>query len=184
MFSAPAVVLLDSFEGILNQKTVDYGSADNSGLNIKADNELKVCGEQSLRLEYQLHPSGYMWAARGYGLDVKGAAKWEIEPTAVKWKAYDAFSIQMHGNNSGAVIAFDIKDSGGEVWRSLLDDDFTGWKEIIIPIKNFFPRSDWQPDTAEKNEVLDYPVKSFQFEPRLPGARSHNFDCIKVIKSK
>ena len=29
--------------------------------------------------------------------------------------------------------------------------------------------SDWQPDDAVKNGVLDFPLKSFQFEPRTPG---------------
>ena len=78
--------------------------------------------------------------------------------------------------------AFDIKDKGQEVWRFLLDDDFTGWKEIACSLKEFFPRKDWQPETAERNEVLDFPIMSFQFEPRLPGKGTYYFDCLKLVK--
>jgi hypothetical protein len=182
--SAPRELVIDSFEGVLNSETVDFGAGEGSSLEVRADKELKVCGEQSIKLIYNLRPSSYMWMARGYNLDVKGAAQWEEEPENIAWKKYNAVSLQMYGRNSGAVIAFDIKDNGGELWRFLLDDDFDGWKEIVCPFKNFFPRGDWQPQTAERNEVLDFPITSFQFEPRLPGQRECNFDCIKAVKIK
>ncbi len=152
----PNEVLLDSFEGEISPKTVDFGSADNCLLKVTANKVLKVCGEQSLKIDYVLRPSGYMWIARGYNLDVKGAAKWNVSPQEINWKKYKIISLQMYGRNSEGVIAFDLKDSGGEIWRFLLDDDFAGWKEIACPINQFFPRKDWQPDTAEKNEVIDY----------------------------
>jgi len=181
---APKKVMIDSFEGQIDKETVDYGAAEGSLLKVEADASIKMCGAQSLKIDYELKPSGYMWIARGYNLDVKGAAKWEVPPQDIKWRAYNAISLQMYGSNSGGVVAFDIKDKGGEIWRYIIDDDFTGWKEIICPFKDFFPRKDWQPDSAAKNETLDFPVMSFQFEPRLPGKGVYYFDCVKLLRVK
>lgn len=125
-----------------------------------------------------------MWMARGFNLDVKGANAWEIKPEDIFWSRYNAISISMYGANTGGVIAFDIKDAQGELWRFLLEDDFDGWREVICPFKHFFDRQDWQPDDAEVNGVLDFPIVSFQFEPRLPGEGVYYFDCVKVIKTK
>ena len=182
--SAPVEVTIDSFEGPLTKETVDYGASEGTSLKVEADTTIKMCGSQSLKIEYELKPSGYMWIARGYNLDVKGAAKWEVLPQDVKWRAYNAISLEMYGSNSGGVVAFDIKDKGGEIWRYIIDDDFTGWKEIICPFKDFFVRKDWQPDSATKNETLDFPVMSFQFEPRLPGKGVYYFDCVKLVRIK
>lgn len=176
-------LLIDSFEGELNRETVDFGAGEGSLLSITACREFKVCGEQSLKLDYDLKPSGYMWASRGYNLDVKGAAKWEATPESIDWKRYNALSVQMYGGNLGGVVAFDVKDAGGEMWRFLLDDDFAGWREIICPLVEFFPRRDWQPESARRNEVLDFPIMSFQFEPRFPGKGVYYFDCIKLINA-
>ena len=180
--SSPSEVLIDSFEGEISSKTVDFGSSENSTLNVKSDKELKRCGQQSLKLDYELKAGGYMWAARGRQLDTKDADKWIIKTSEINWSKYKAISLYMYGGDSGAVIAFDLKDNGGELWRFLLDDDFKGWKEIVCPLVEFFPRNDWQPDTADNDEELDFPILSFQFEPRVPGKRIHNFDCIKVVK--
>jgi hypothetical protein len=183
-YFAPPEVLIDSFEGPLDAQTVDYGASENSQVAVHAYKTLKVCGEQSLKIEYNLKPSGYMWVARGYGLDVAGAGRWEIEPEKIFWKRYNAFSVSMRGRNAGGVIAFDIKDAGGEMWRFLLADDFEGWKEIVCPFEQFFLRGDWQPEDARKDEVLDFPIKSFQFEPRLPGTGVYYFDCVKLKRTK
>ncbi len=178
----PAPLMLDSFEGKIDKSTVDFGAAEKSSVEVFADKDKKVCGEQSLKIVYTLRPSGYMWVARGYNLDVKGAACWEVRPEEINWSKYNAISVYMYGRNSGGVVAFDIKDAGGEMWRFLLDDDFTGWKEIICPFEQFFVRKDWQPQSAEKNEKLDFPIMSFQFEPRLPGSGVYWFDCVKLVK--
>ncbi len=182
--NAPVEVMIDSFEGSITKETVDYGAAEGSSLKVEADTGIKMCDAQSLKIEYDLKPSGYMWIARGYNLDVKGAGKWIVEPKDIKWRAYNAISLQMYGSNSGGVVAFDIKDKGGEIWRYIIDDDFTGWKEITCRFKDFFLRCDWQPDSAEKNEMLDFPVMSFQFEPRLPGKGIYYFDCVRLIRAK
>jgi len=176
----PSVLLVDSFEQEITPKTVDFGAGEGSSLAVGADTVIKFCGEQSLKLEYDLKPSGYMWAARGYGLDAPNAGAWLVLPKDINWGKYKSIALEMYGSNSGGVVAFDIKDNQGELWRFLLDDDFTGWKRIVCPFKNFFPRSDWQPETAVCDEVLEFPIFSFQFEPRLPGKGVYYFDCIEL----
>lgn len=177
-------LLIDSFEGELNNETVDFGASNGSSLSVKAEKILKICGEQSLVFTYDLKASGYMWVARGFNLDVKGAAQWLVKPQEIKWKAYDAISFFMHGSNGGGMVVFDVKDAGGEMWRFLLDGKFSGWKEIICPFSQFFVRQDWQPQNAEKNGTFDFPIMSFQFEPRLPGKATYYFDCVKLVKTR
>lgn len=174
-------LLLDSFEGKIDSSTVDFGSSDNSEIKVFASSDKKLCGEQSLEIAYRLEPGGYMWAARGWGLDVEGAACWLIKPADIQWQKYGAISLAMYGQESGAMYAFDLKDKGGQIWRYLIDDDFSGWKEIIISLDNFFSRTDWQPEEAEITETMDFPIKSYQFEPLLPGTREAYFDCLKLI---
>jgi hypothetical protein len=175
-------LLIDSFEGPLDKQTVDYGASSGSSMKVEADATEKICGQQSLKIDYVLKDNGYMWVARGYDLDVKGAAQWLASPQAIDWKKYNGISIQLFGTNSGSVIAFDVKDTGGELWRFLIDDDFSGWKEIVCPFSGFFARTDWQPDSAQKNGVLDTPLKSFQFEPKTPGSGSLRIDCVELVK--
>lgn len=177
-------LLIDSFEGPLNKETVDYGSEEHSSVSVGAAKDIKVCGEQSLKVTYELKPSSYMWVARGYNLDVKGAACWEIAPDNINFSNYNAFSLKMYGGNSGGIVAFDIKDAGGEMWRFVIDDDFSGWKEIVLPFSNFFARTDWQPQGSSTNGALDFPIMSFQFEPRTPGKGIYYFDCVQLVKIK
>ena len=181
----PQEVLLDSFEGVIDSKTVDFGTSKGATqLSVSASLDQKVCGEQSLRISYDLKPSGYMWIARGFGLDVLGAAQWLVKPEDIKWEKFNAIVFSMYGTGSGNVIAFDLKDSGGELWRFMVDDDFRGWKEIVCPFNVFFPRTDWQPPTAERNDLIDFPIMSFQFEPKVPGQATYYFDCMKVSRLK
>lgn len=173
-------LLLDNFEGEINSETVDFGASDNSQIKVTASQENKFCGRQSLKISYDLKSGGYMWAGRGYGLEVEGAGSWLVEPRDIEWDKYGAISIAMYGQNNGAMYAFDIKDSGGEIWRYIIDDDFEGWEQLFFPFEHFFSRQDWQPEEAEVNQVLDFPVKSYQFEPILPGERKTYFDCVKL----
>ena len=177
-------LLIDSFEGKLNHETVDFGASIGSSLKVEAEKELKVCGKQSMKLDYVLDRDGYMWVARGYNVDVKGAGRWLVKPQKIHWEEFGAFSIYMYGSNSGGVVNFDVKDAGGEMWRFVIKDDFEGWKEVIFPFSSFFVRKDWQPQTAKRNEILDFPVMSFQFEPRLTSKGVYYFDCVKLLKAK
>lgn len=175
-------LLLDSFEGEISSDTVDFGAGPNSSIKVEASKQIKICGEQSLKVEYKLAPSSYMWVARGFNLDVKGANRWLVSPEEIDWRRYNAFSFYMYGQNSQGAVAFDIKDAKNEMWRFVVRDDFTGWKKIICSWDKFFSRQDWQPDNAYTDQVLDFPIISFQFEPRLVGEGVYYFDCVSLVR--
>jgi len=180
--SSASEMLLDSFEGELNHKTVDYGSGGGASLVVSAEKTLKIHGEQSIKLEYDISEGGYQWTARGYKLDVAGAANWTRPAEKIKWHKFSAFNVYMYGTNSGGKVAFDVKDSGFEMWRFMLEDNFTGWKKIIVPFSDFFVRADWQPYNADKNKELNFPIMSFQFEPRRPFKGVYYFDQVSLAK--
>lgn len=183
----PAVqqaVLIDDFEFPVSggfEGTVDFGAGNGSAVNVTAATDIKNTGAQSLKVEYDSIQDGYIWVARGFGLDAKNTA-WLVDTATIDWKSFNAFSFFMYGTNSKAQLAFDIKDSGNEIWRFMTIDDFTGWKEIVAPIAAFSLRDDWQPDNADKNAAIDFPVKSYQFEPRTIGKGTWYFDTVKLIQ--
>jgi len=120
-----------------------------------------------------------MWVARGFGLDSKHT-DWLLKPDAIGWQKVKAITFYMYGSDSKTMIAFDIKDNGNEMWRFMIEDNFKGWKQIVCPLPEFFSRGDWQPDSADKNAVLDYPIKSFQFEPRPQAKGVLYFDKVEL----
>ncbi|MCD4780365.1 MAG: hypothetical protein K8S27_07455 [Candidatus Omnitrophica bacterium] len=172
-------LVLDSFEGPIDASTLEYGAASGSTIKVQADRDIKECGQQALRLEYELMPKEYMYCARGYGLDVLGAI-WEgPAPDKIDWQKYQGITFDMYGNTNG-MLAFDVKDAGGELWRFLIEDRFVGWTVINCPFSEFKVRDDWQPTTADGNKVLDFPIQSFQWEPKTPGKGIFYFDCLKL----
>lgn len=176
-------LVLDDFEGEIvsgPKGTIDAGAGNSSSVEVSADKERKHGAEQSLKIVYDAVSGGYIWVARGYGLDVKGAAQWKVTPEKVDWPKYKAVTFYMNGANSGASIAFDVKDAGKEMFRFMIKDDFTGWKKIVCPFDQFFPRGDWQPADANANAVLDFPVTSFQFEPIAINKSSFNIDDVSL----
>ncbi|MEK6715306.1 MAG: carbohydrate binding domain-containing protein [Candidatus Omnitrophota bacterium] len=172
LFSMPCFaqekgLLIEDFEGEISggeNGTVDFGSGNGSSVAVTADTNIKNSGAQSLKIVYDAVSGGYMWIAKGFSLDVKNSA-WLLTPESIDWKKYNAISFYIYGSGSKTKIAFDIKDSGNEMWRFIITDDFSGWKQISCPFNEFFARGDWQPQTANANAILDFPVKSFQFEP-------------------
>ncbi|MFH0877325.1 MAG: carbohydrate binding domain-containing protein [Candidatus Omnitrophota bacterium] len=174
-------LLVDDFEGeIIQAQTIDAGTGNGSSLVVSADADVKQSGSQSLKLDYDAVAGGYMWVARGYGLDVKGAAQWLVEPDKIDWTKYGAISFYFKGTGSNARVAFDIKDSGGEMFRFMVTDDTQEWKQMLCPFDEFFARGDWQPDNAEKNAILDFPVKSFQFEFIAIAKGTANIDEVQL----
>ncbi|TAN62995.1 hypothetical protein EPN16_00515 [bacterium] len=178
-------LLLDDFEGAISageQGTVDFGAGGGSSVEVIASKETKYRGEQALEVKFDAVDGGYMWVSRGYGLTVKGAGAWQVEPKDIDFTKYDAISFYMYGADTKTQVAVDLVDSGSEYWRYLIEDDFTGWKEFTIPFSDFFARGDWQPEKAEKNTVLDFPVKVFQFEPRPAAKGTLYFDYVRLVK--
>lgn len=174
-------VLVDDFEGaIIQGQTIDAGTGNGSSLVVSGDLSVKHSGAQSLKLDYDAVPGGYMWVSRGYGLGVKGAAAWLVEPEKVDWTKYGAISFYFKGSGSGASMAFDIKDKWGEIFRFMVTDDSADWKRVVCPFDQFFVRGDWQPDSADKNAILDFPVRSFQFEFIAVAKGAVNIDEVQL----
>jgi len=177
-------LLIDDFEGEITggtTGTVDFGSGNGSCVNVSASSDIKNSGNQSLGVVFDAKPGGYIWVARGYGLDVKTAACWLVNPEDIDWAKYKAISFYMYGQNLFTKIAFDVKDAGGEMWRSIIEDNSTGWKQMVCPFDFLFARSDWQPNTADVNGTLDFPLKSFQFEPLAESKGVLYFDTVELI---
>jgi len=177
-------LLIDDFEIPVSggaEGTVDFGSGNGSSVEVSASKDIKNTGDQSLKVDYQALDGGYIYIARGSGLDAANAA-WSVKPSDIKWEEYSAISFYLYGTDSKAKIAFDIKDNGGEIWRFIVEDNFKGWKKVVCGFDKFFVRDDWQPQDADNNGKLDFPVKVFQFEP-LPGTKGTlYFDTVELVK--
>lgn len=183
-FAQEKALLIDDFEGAMSggpEGTVDFGAGNGSTVEVSAETGILHSGKQSLKVSYDAVQDGYMWIARGFGLDAKNAA-WLLNPEDIKWEEYKAISFYMYGNGTKTKVAFDVKDSGNEMWRFMFEDDSKGWKQIACPFADFFARGDWQPNDADKNATLDFPIKSFQFEPRPIAKDVIYFDDIELIR--
>jgi hypothetical protein len=175
-------LLLDDFENPISggsEGTLDFGAGGGSSVEVTAATDIKYSGNQSIKVVYDAVSGGYMWVARGFGLDAKNTA-WLVKLEDIDWAKYKAFTFYVYGSDSKAKIAFDIKDNGNEMWRFMLEDNFTGWKKIVCPFNEFFARDDWQPDNADKNATLDFPIKIFQFEPRPEAKGTLYFDSVEL----
>ena len=183
-FAQGKSLLLDDFEGVISggaNGTVDFGVGNGSSVSVAPSKDVTYAGKQSLKITFDAVSGGYMWIARGFGLDAQNAG-WMVKPENIDWPNYNAISFNLRGDNSKAKIAFDIKDSGNEIWRFVIDDDFTGWREITCPFDKFMVRSDWQPDNADNNFEINFPLRSYQFEP-LPESKGVIYvDDVELVK--
>jgi len=177
-------LLLDDFEIAVSggtEGTVDFGAGNGSTVEVTAATDIKNSSNQALKVVYDAAPGGYIYVARGTGLDAKNT-NWPLKPSDIKWEDYSAISFYVYGTDSKEKIAFDIKDNGGELWRFITEDNFKGWKQIVCSFDKFVVRDDWQPQTADNNKQMDFPIKVFQFEP-LPGAKGTlYFDTVELVK--
>jgi len=177
-------LLLDDFEVLVSngpEGTVDFGAGNGSTVEVTQAADIKNTGSQSLKVTYDAVSGGYIYVARGSGLDAKNA-QWTLKPADVKWEDYSAISFYVYGTDSKAKIAFDIKDSGGEIWRFIAEDDFNGWKKVVVSFDKFVVRDDWQPDGADKNGIIDFPIKVIQFEPLSVSKGTLYFDTVELVK--
>lgn len=178
------LAVIDDFEGVISggvEGTVDFGSGNGSSVEVTASTDIKQSGSQAIKVDFDAVEGGYMYIARGAGLDAKNAS-WDLKPEGIAWDKYEGISFYMYGTGSGADVAFDIKDNGNEIWRFTVKDDFKGWKQVICAFNAFLVRDDWQPQNADKNAQLDFPIKSYQFEPRPPAKGTLYFDAVALIE--
>jgi len=177
-------LLIDDFEVAVSgglEGTVDFGAGNGSSVNVTAATDIKNTGKQSLKVDYDAVPGGYIYVAKGKGLDAKNT-EWLVKPEDIKWEDYKAFSFYMYGTDSKARIAFDIKDNGDELWRFVVEDNFNGWKQIVCDFDKFLVRDDWQPNSADKNAKIDFPIKIFQLEPLPASKGTLYFDTVELVK--
>ena len=153
-------LLLDDFEiGIKGgpDGTLDFGAGNGSSVDVASAADTKYWNDLSIKVTFDAVPGGYIYIARGFGLDAKNAG-WLVKPEEIKWNDYKAISFYMYGQDSKEKIAFDIKDNGGELWRFTAEDNFKGWKQVVCPFAGFVARSDWQPDTAARMQASRHPA--------------------------
>ena len=177
----PQPLVLDDFEDSCGKTCIDFGAGNGSEVSISFVKDKVYSGEQALKIEYKSVPSGYMWVARGYGLTNNKAGLWQRPPQKIAWPKYGGFSFYLYGQANGVSIAFDIKDSKKELFRVVFKDKVKGWTQIVCDFDKFFSRSDWQPEDAEVDTVLNFPVMSFQFEERTPGKGVFYIDKVELI---
>lgn len=183
-FAQEEILLIDGFEVTISggpEGTVDFGAGNGSSVEVAAATDIIHGGKQSLKVTYDAVPGGYIWVARGTDLNAKNAG-WLVKGADINWNKYNAIAFYMYGSDSKAKIAFDIKDNGGEIWRFVFEDNFKGWKQIACPLNEFVVRTDWQPDSADRNAKMDFPIKSYQFEPLPPAKGTLYFDDAELIK--
>jgi len=177
-------LLIDDFEISVSSGpggTVDFGAGNGSVVNVTAATEIKQTGKQALKVDFDAVSGGYMYVARGEGLDAHNTG-WLVDPDSIKWEDYKAFSFYMYGTGSKGMIAFDLKDNGNEIWRFIVEDNFNGWRQVICNFDQFLARGDWQPQAADNNAVLNFPVRSFQFEPLPPLKGTIYLDTVELVK--
>lgn len=161
--------------------TIDFGSGNGSSVEVSSEPEIKYSNDSSLKVVYDAVAGGYMWIARGFDLDAQNAG-WLVDPQDIIWDDYSGLAFYMYGSDSRNRIAVDVKDSGNEVWRFIINDDFSGWKEVVCLFDQFVVRDDWQPESSDKNSVIDFPLKSYQFEPLPESSGTLYFDRVELIK--
>ncbi|GHE73660.1 hypothetical protein GCM10014715_29940 [Streptomyces spiralis] len=66
------------------------------------------------------------------------------------WSAHQGIRFWWDGQDNGRKIAFEIKDGGAngeasELWTTSFTDDFSGWKQVVLPFTDFTYRTDYQP---------------------------------------
>jgi beta-glucanase (GH16 family) len=93
-----------------------------------------VADDDPLALPGQVGPNNVLsvtanvptWAGFGAGLN-----------PVQDWSDYDALSFWFYGENSGTSHEVEIQTVGGDNRRAPFVDDFTGWRQIILPFHTF-----------------------------------------------
>lgn len=176
-------LLIDDFETTISggpQGTVDFGAGNGSSVTAAAATDIKYSASQSLKVDYNAVSGGYIWVAKGFGLDAQNA-NWLRKPEEIDWAKYNSIAFYIYGSDSKTKVAVDLKDFGNEIWRFVFEDNFKGWKQIVCPFADFYARGDWQPESADKNAKIDFPIKSYQFEPLAEAKGTLYFDEVELV---
>ncbi len=79
------------------------------------------------------------------------------------WTGMTTFKVWIYGSNSKKGYDIELNDAGGELFLYPIKDNWEGWQQVVIPLKKFVSRSDYQDSKAKVNRKIDMPVKQLQF---------------------
>ncbi|MFA6358149.1 MAG: hypothetical protein WCY09_05735, partial [Candidatus Omnitrophota bacterium] len=81
-FAEGSNLVIDDFEVSVSggpEGTVDFGAGNGSTVSVSAASDIKNSGQQAIKVVYDATGGGYIYVARGTGLDAKNA-NWGINP--------------------------------------------------------------------------------------------------------
>lgn len=131
-----------------------------------------VQGEKAIKITYQLDG----WTGGGaspISQDPKEyAAAWD-------WSQYANLVFYVKGNGSKQSFLIEFADQDGEAFRSPEQKiNNTEWTKVVIPLKSFKSRTDWQPQ-VKVNRKFEWPCRSWQIVP-LSTKGELSFDLFEV----
>lgn len=88
---------------------------------------------------------------------------YEVPEGKGDWTGMTTFKLWIYGSNSKKGYDVEINDAGKELFLYPIKDNWEGWKQVIIPLKKFVSRSDYQDSKAKINRKIDYPIQQIQF---------------------
>lgn len=109
-------------------------------------------------------------------------ATWTLTQGTGNWNEMKYLRFWMYGDDSGILFNFVLEDAGDEQFQltSPLRVDWSGWKQISIPLAEFQSRTDWQASHAKVNRNLDYNIKGIHFFTNNQGEGTYFIDDIEV----
>ncbi len=91
-----------------------------------------------------------------YSVPTGGSAGLERDLTPPQsWSADSSLTLWVYGRQTGHSFLVQVYDAGNERWESRFHVNFTGWKQISIPLASLTAAS-WQPPTARVDGVRDF----------------------------
>ena len=91
-----------------------------------------------------------------YSVVTGGSAGLERDfSTPQDWSQSSALTLWVYGRATGHSFLVQVYDAGSERWESRFPVDFSGWKQISIPLSAMTAAS-WQPPTARVDGVRDF----------------------------
>lgn len=106
------------------------------------------------------------------------------------WSAYDALAFWLYGTNTGAAVQIDLFDNraadstgdSAERWFYRVTDDYSGWREFMIPFAQFQRRTDFQPSGAPDDGLGLTEVSGYAFGfPAGVGAQVTHLDNVRLV---
>lgn len=140
-----------------------------STISISADSEVVHSGNKSAKVSF----ASKDWVG----------ATFTLTPGTGDWTGLSHLRFWMYGDASGTSFNFVLEDAGDEQFQltSPLRVDWSGWKEIVIPLSEFQSRTDWQASHAKVNRQIDYAIKGIHFFTNNHGKGTFYIDDIEVI---